>query len=118
MVGLGRHVLLSILAVWIVFISSYSSATNADVQPDGTTSFTTSEEGLVTFTNNYKDKAIHLFWEGGDGSIVKMAALPKGGSAELNTFLDHTFFATFDAEANQRVNPRQVSYLHGPILFY
>lgn len=63
----------------------------------------------VTFRNFYREKAINLFWEGPDGSTVMMGKITKGGAAEINTFVGHTFFATFDPEAKQRAVPSEVS---------
>ena len=62
----------------------------------------------AVFLNTYPDKILHLFWRGEDGSVAKMGKLGKGGSATLNTFIDHVFFATFDSEATQLAHPHEV----------
>lgn len=106
MVGLSKRFLFGVLALWVLFLSSFTFGANVDVQSDG--SVVTDDDNVkATFVNNY-NKPIHLFWEGADGSAVKMGVLGRSGSSVLNTFTDHTFFATFDADATQRVNPRQV----------
>ena len=98
-----------VLTLCVLFFSSFTLGANVDVQGDGTV-VENDDEGIVNFVNNY-NSLIHLFWEGSDGKAVKMAVLSRSGSVGLNTFPNHVFFATFDAEATQRVNPRQVSAL-------
>lgn len=108
MVGFSTKLLCGVLALCILLFSSFTLGVNVDVQSDGTL-LDIDDEGVVTFANNYNN-LIHLFWEGADGKPVKMAVLSRSGSVGLNTFPNHVFFATFDAEATQRVNPRQVRY--------
>jgi hypothetical protein len=38
-----------------------------------------------------------------------MGKLGQGGATDINTFVGHTFFATFDAGGTQRVVPSEVS---------
>lgn len=104
MVRLGKMLLGGVFTLWILFLINFAFGTNVDVQSDGTIA---DDSVTASFVNNY-NKPIHLFWEGADGSSVKMGVLSRSGSAQLNTFSDHVFFATFDAEATQRVNPQQV----------
>jgi len=107
MVGPSAKLFYGVLTLCILFFSSFTLGANVDVQGDGTL-LANDDEGIVNFVNNY-NSLIHLFWEGSDGKAVKMAVLSRSGSVGLNTFPNHVFFATFDAEATQRVNPRQVS---------
>ena len=106
MVGLCRRFLFGVLTLLVLLLSSFTFGANVDVQSDGTI-VADDDNVKANFVNNY-NKPIHLFWEGADGTAVKMGVLGRSGSSMLNTFTDHTFFATFDAEATQRVNPRQV----------
>lgn len=102
------------LVLWTLTLVSPGLAAKlsvADVGSDGGVSNVDIVDNTkaAVFINNYKDQVIHLWWEGDDGSVVKMGRLNKGSSAELNTFVDHVFFATFDPEANRRANPAQVN---------
>lgn len=66
-------------------------------------------ERKVVFRNFYTTHPVHLWWEGEDGSTVKMGKLmARGGAADVNTFEGHTFFGTLDPEAKQRVVPSEV----------
>eukprot|EP00598_Pedospumella_elongata_P003827 CAMPEP_0184979112 /NCGR_PEP_ID=MMETSP1098-20130426/9466_1 /TAXON_ID=89044 /ORGANISM="Spumella elongata, Strain CCAP 955/1" /LENGTH=511 /DNA_ID=CAMNT_0027502379 /DNA_START=62 /DNA_END=1597 /DNA_ORIENTATION=- len=120
MVGPRAKLLFGVLTLCILFFSTFTLGANVDVQGDGTI-VENDDEGIVNFVNNY-NSLIHLFWEGSDGKAVKMAVLSRSGSVGLNTFPNHVFFATFDAEATQRVNPSQVIveegvdyYAFGPV---
>lgn len=116
MVGPSAKLFYGVLTLCILFFSSFTLGANVDVQGDGTL-LANDDEGIVNFVNNY-NSLIHLFWEGSDGKAVKMAVLSRSGSVGLNTFPNHVFFATFDAEATQRVHPRQVSTFHISVRFF
>ena len=83
-------------------------SSSVDVNNDGAATFDDTSRSVI-FRNFYTDRVIHLFWEGEDGNTVKMGKLIKGGSADVNTFVGHTFFATLDPEAKQRAVPSEVS---------
>ena len=75
---------------------------------DGSVGAAADNSKSAVFMNGYKDQILYLFWRGDDGTSVKMGQLSRGASANINTFVDHTFFATFDMQGTQRAYPYQV----------
>ncbi len=61
---------------------------------------------LVTFINNYEEP-ITLYWAG-DKADAKMGIINALESGRFNSFVGHSFFATF-SESTERVFPDKVS---------
>jgi hypothetical protein len=101
---------MTLLAVILLLAVPISNGAVVEVSGDGSaaSSFDDTTKSVV-MRNYYTDRPIHLFWEGDDGSTVKMGKLGQGGATDINTFVGHTFFATFDPEGTKRVVPREVS---------
>jgi hypothetical protein len=101
-----RSVILVFLAALVSLV--VVKGIEVGIDADGTTQIINGAKSVV-FRNFYTDRAVHLFWEGEDGTTVKMGKVgEKGGAADINTFVGHTFFATLDAEAKQRAIPSEV----------
>jgi hypothetical protein len=128
MLNLWRVVLLALLLVHYALAGTKINIVEADVSSTGEAS-TSSMEGIediegseqaATFVNNYKDKVLYVYWEGEDGSVVKMSKLKEGGSATFHSYVGHSFFATFEQDsAGERATPGLVrSAFEKELMFY
>jgi hypothetical protein len=88
---------------------AFSISIYADEFEVNTQGFAAPNEQLeVTFNNLYADRAISVYWDGGDGTTVKMNDVPASGTIIIQTFLGHTFFATELGDDDARLDPFEV----------
>lgn len=85
-------------------------ALRSGVNVDGEATTAQEDARAVQFFNAYRNQTISLFWDGSaSGSdSVHMFDIDAQTTADVNTFLDHVFFATPADDRTTRVQPFQL----------